>query len=293
MTRLVNITGHIVPSEQALVSAYDHGFLYGDGVYETLRTYGGVPFLLEGHLKRLRRSADMIRISWADLPVDPAEELRRALVAAGNSESLVRLALTRGSGPFGYDRTRCQKPNFLVYVEPFEPPSPQLYEEGATARIVSVRRNPTSALDPHIKSMNLLNNILAAMEAFEHGADEAFMLNLLGNVAESCSANIFIVRDGKVLTPPLSAGILDGLTRAHLLDLCRQEGIPAEETDFRGEDIHSAEECFVTSTTREVMPIARVDGRAVGQGKPGPSSLRLLDLFRASTSPADGGHASD
>ncbi len=133
----------------------------------------------------------------------------------------------------------------------------------------------------------------SAMEAFEHGADEAFMLNLPGNVAESCSANIFIVRDGKVLTPPLSAGILDGLTRAHLLDLCRQEGITAEETDFRAGDVHSAEECFVTSTTREVMPIVRVDGRVLGQGRPGPSSRRLLDLFRASTSRADGVHASD
>src|SRR5262245_5537740 len=160
LPRLVNISGHIVPAEQALVSAYDHGFLYGDGVYETLRTYDGVPFLLDRHLARLRRSAGRIRISWEELPVDPADELRKALLAAANPESLIRIVLTRGVGPFGYDPNGCGKPTLLVYVQPFEPPPDSLYGQGGKAVVVSVRRNPTIALDPYIKSSNLLNNIL-------------------------------------------------------------------------------------------------------------------------------------
>ena len=281
MSRLVNISGHIMPAEQALVSAYDHGFLYGDGVYETLRTYDGIPFLLEGHLARLRRSAARIRILWEDLPVDPAEELRKSLLAAANGESLIRIVLTRGVGPFGYDPRGCGKPTLLVYVQPFETPPPSLYESGGRAVIVSVRRNPALALDPYIKSSNLLNNILGAIEAHEKGADEGIMLNLAGQVAEGSMTNVFLARAGRVATPPLSAGILDGLTREFVLGLCRDAGIPAEERDILPEELFAADEVFITSTTREVAPITRIDGRPIGAGRPGPLTGRLRGLFHA------------
>jgi len=279
VTRLVNISGHIVPAEQALVSAYDHGFLYGDGVYETLRTYEGIPFLLDRHLARLHRSAERIWIRWEELPVDPAEELRKALLAAANTESLIRIILTRGVGPFGYDPHGCGKPTLLVYVQPFEAPPASLYEKGGRAILVSVRRNPTIALDPYIKSSNLLNNILGAMEAHEKGADEGIMLNLAGNVAEGSMTNVFIVRGQRVATPPLSAGILDGLTREFVLGICRDNGIAADEVDLRPEELAAADEAFITSTTREIAPIVQIDRRPIGAGRPGPVTGRLRALF--------------
>jgi branched-chain amino acid aminotransferase len=292
VARLVNINGHIVPAEQAHVSAYDHGFLYGDGVYETLRTYGGVPFLLDRHLARLRRSAERVRIPWDRLPVDPAEELRKALLAAGNKESLIRLAVTRGVGPFGYDPAVCPRPSYLVYVEEFTPPAERLYREGGRAIIVNVRRNPAVALDPHIKSMNLLNNILASMEAHDRGADEGIMLNLEGNIAEGSNTNVFAVRSGRVLTPPLSAGILEGLTREIVLSIGRGSEIPCGEQDLSPKDLLSSEECFLSGTTKELMPIVQVDGQAIGPGRPGPVTTRLLGLFRDAARRATLGHAS-
>jgi len=291
VSRLVNINGHIVPAEQANISAYDHGFLYGDGVYETLRTYQGVPFLLDGHLARLRRSAGLIRIDWERLPVEPSEEVRKTLLAADNEESLIRLAVSRGVGPLGYDPALCPKPSLLVYVQPFDQPPEALYQDGARALIVTVRRNPPAALNPYVKSMNLLNNILAAMEALEKGAEEGIMLNLSGNVAEGSNTNVFAVRGGRLLTPPLAAGILDGLTREHVISLCLRAGIPCEETDIRPEELLSADECFLTSTTRELVPIVLIDGRPIGSGKPGPLTKRLLALFRAAVKEATGGHA--
>lgn len=291
MAKMVNINGHVVPAEQAHVSAYDHGFLYGDGVYETLRTYEGIPFLLDRHIARLHRSAERIRIASSLIPVDPGEEIRRTLLASGNSESLIRLVLTRGVGPFGYSPDICPRPSFLVYVEDFIRPSESLYEKGVTATIASVRRNPSTALDPHIKSINLLNNILAALDAHERGVDEAILLNIAGNVAEGSNTNVFCVRGDRVLTPPLSAGLLEGLTRDYLFSVCRGAGVPCEEQDLTRGDLLSADECFITSTTREIVPVVSIDGTAIGSGVPGPMTRRLLTLFREAARREIDGHA--
>jgi branched-chain amino acid aminotransferase len=279
VARRVNINGQIFPPEEAHIAVFDHGFLYGDGVYETLRTYGGVPFLLDAHLGRLRRSASRLSIDLEKMPVDPKAELARTIRASGNAESMIRLVITRGTGPFGYSPSLCPHPNFLAFVQEFEPAPESAYRDGISMAVVSVRRNPQAALDPHIKSINLLNNILAAIEAKSRGVDEGILLNLSGRVAESSMSNIFIVSAGRVLTPPVSAGILDGLTRDFLLGVCRAAGIPAAEEDLTPEDLTRAEECFLTSTTREVLPVTTIDGRAIGSGAPGPLTRRLMTLF--------------
>ena len=279
MSRRVNINGQIFPPEEAHIPVFDHGFLYGDGVYETVRTYSGVPFLLDAHLGRLRRSASRISIDLDKLPVDPKAELIRTLRAAENAESMIRLVITRGTGPFGYSPALCPHPSFFAFVQEFEPAPKASYRDGIAMAIVSVRRNPQAALDPHIKSINLLNNIMAAIEAKALGVDEGILLNLSGHVAESSMSNIFVVCGREVVTPPLSAGLLDGLTRDLLLGVCREAGIPAAERDLLPEDLFQAAECFLTSTTREVLPVTRIDGRTIGSGTPGPVTLKLITLF--------------
>lgn len=292
LARLVDINGHIVPSEQALVSAWDHGLLYGDGVYETLRTYDGVPFLLDRHLARLRRSADRIRIPFEALPVDAAEEVSRTLLAAqGNEESLIRILVTRGPGPLGYAPELCPRPSLLVYVLEFSPPSEAVRSAGIKAALVEVRRNPKRALDPEIKSNNLLNNILAGQQAHARGAEEGILLNLDGHVAECTTSNIFAVRGGRVLTPPVSAGILEGLTREFLLETAARHAIPCAEETILPEELLGADEVFLTSTTREVMPVVRIDETVVGAGVPGPVTRRLMDLFHAAALASNASHA--
>ena len=280
MSRWVSINGQIVPGEQAFVSAWDHGLLYGDGVYETLRTYAKRPFLLERHLARLRRSAERLLLPWAALPVDPGEEVARTLHAASdNEESLVRVLVTRGVGPLGYAPDLCPRPGLLIYVLEFTPPSGAVRERGVKVAMTTVRRNPKSALDPEIKSNNLLNTILAGQQAHARGADEGVLLNVNGEVAECTTSNIFIVSGGTVQTPPVSAGILEGLSREVTLELCRKHGIPAEEKTILPAELLSADEAFLTSTTREILPIVTVDDRSVGDGRPGPVTRKLMALF--------------
>ncbi len=280
VSRWVSINGQILPGEQAFVSAWDHGLLYGDGVYETLRTYSGRAFLLDRHLARLRRSAERILLPWAALPVDPGEEIRRTLHAASdNEESLVRVVVTRGVGPLGYAPELCPKPGLLIYVLEFTPPSGEARERGVTVAMTTIRRNPKSALDPEIKSNNLLNTILAGQQAHARGADEGVLLNMAGEVAECTTSNVFIVRGGEVITPPVSAGILEGLSREVALELCRAHGVPAFEKTIQPEALFGADEAFLTSTTREILPIVRVDDRRIGDGRPGPVTRRLMTLF--------------
>jgi branched-chain amino acid aminotransferase len=275
-----SVNGNVVPAEQARVSVMDNGFTFGDAVYETLRTYGGRPFHLDRHLERLRASAG--RLGSAAPAGDGlfARRLDDLLARAGNDESYIRIILTRGEGDISYRFDRVKGPTLVMVVKPFEPPPARDYAEGIPIVIASVRRNHPRALDPAIKSNNLLNNILAVRDGQARGAAEAILLNDMGEVAEGASSNIFVVKDGAVSTPPLGAGILPGITRRLVLDLCRELGIPASEQTLSAADLFAADEVFITSTTKEAAPVRTIDGKPVGDGRPGPVHERILQAYR-------------
>ncbi len=279
---IIYLNGEYVPAEEARVSVFDRGFLYGDGIYETLRVYGGRVFKLEEHLVRLERSAQLIRM---DLPLSReafAEAIDTCLKVNDLSDALVRIGVSRGeaSEPGLNPALVAGPPTVVIAPRPFEPYPEAMYEAGIRAAVVSVRRNPTEALNPAIKSTNFLNNILAKMEALGAGADEAIMLNTDGHIAEGTTTNIFWVAGQTLCTPPLEAGVLDGVTRSVTITL-------AEDLDYqvlevlRGRSaLEEAEEVFVTSTSYEIMPVTSIDGKPVGSGRAGPMSLELLSKFR-------------
>jgi branched-chain amino acid aminotransferase len=274
-----SVNGEVRPAAEARVSVLDTGFTFGDSVYETLRTYGGRPFHLDRHLARLRSSADRLAI-----PLPAKGELERDLEAvlarAGNPESYIRLMVSRGVGDVSYHFDRVVGPTRVVIVKPYEPLPERYYTEGAAVILAAVRRNSPRALDPAIKSGNLINNILAVQEAQAAGALEPILLNEAGDVAEGASANVFIVKGGAVLTPHLRAGILAGITRELILEIGRGLGIPMREEPLRAADLLGADEAFITSTLKEVVPVRSVDGAPVGDGRPGPVTLRLLQAYR-------------
>jgi branched-chain amino acid aminotransferase len=281
MSFLASVNGVIGPAEEARVSVLDNGFTFGDSVYETLRTYRGRPYRLDLHLRRLRTSAGRLAI---DIPVDDpalARSLDALLAKAENPESYIRMIVSRGVGDISYRFERVKGPTIVLAVKPYEPPPEHEYRDGVEVSVVSVRRNHPDALDPAIKSCNLLNNVLAVREAQKKRASEAILLNQRGEVAEGASSNLFIVREGRVVTPPLSAGILPGITRQVVLELGRSLGLPSGEETVSLPDLLGADEAFLTSTIREVLPIRSVDGRAVGAGRPGPLTVRLLSALRA------------
>jgi branched-chain amino acid aminotransferase len=275
-----SVNGNVVPAEQARVSVLDNGFTFGDAVYETLRTYAGRPFHLERHLERLRASA--ARLGFAAPFGDEvfARRLDELLARSGNEESYIRIILTRGEGDISYRFDRVKGPTLVMVVKPFEPPPERDYSEGIPVAIASVRRNHPLALDPAIKSNNLLNNILAVREGQARGAAETILLNDLGEVAEGASSNVFVVKDGRAATPPLTAGILSGITRRVVLDLCRELGVPAREETLRVADLFAADEVFITSTTKEAAPVRTIDGKPVASGRPGPVHRRILQAYR-------------
>lgn len=279
---IIYLNGEYVPAEEARVSVFDRGFLYGDGIYETLRVYGGRVFKLEEHLVRLERSAQLIRM---DPPLSReafAEAIDTCLKVNDLSDALVRIGVSRGeaSEPGLDPALVAGPPTVVIAPRPFEPYPKAMYEAGIRAAVVSVRRTPTEALNPAIKSTNFLNNILAKMEALGAGADEAIMLNTDGHIAEGTTTNIFWVAGETLCTPPLEAGVLDGVTRSVTITL-------AEDLDYqflevlRGRSaLEEAEEVFVTSTSYEIMPVTSIDGKPVGSGRAGPMSLELLSKFR-------------
>jgi branched-chain amino acid aminotransferase len=276
----VSVNGEITPAAEARVSVLDNGFTFGDGVYETLRTYGGRPFHLDRHLHRLRQSADRLAIA---LPLSDAEltaRLAAVLTAGGNPESYLRIMVTRGVGDVSYKFERIQGPTVVMIVKPYEPPPPKAYDAGVPVVVSSFRRNHPRALDPAIKSCNLLNNILAMREAQAQGAVEPILLNDLGEVAEGAGSNVFVVRAGRLITPPLDAGILAGVTREVLLALARELAVPVSEEALRVPDFLAAEEAFLSSTLKEAMPIATIDGKPVGKGTEWPVTRRLLAAYR-------------
>ncbi len=275
-----SVDGLVTPAAEARVSVLDNGFTFGDAVYETLRTYGGRPFALDRHLGRLRRSAAGLGIA---LPLSDEELARRLgalLAAAGNPESYIRLMVTRGVGEVSYRFERVQGPTVVMLAKPYEPLPPERYASGVALALVAVRRNAPQALDPALKTCNLLNNVLATREAQARGAFEAVMLNERGEVAEGAGSNVFVVHEGRLLTPPLQAGILAGITREVVLELCPELGQPVSVEPLRVQDLLRADEIFVTSTLKEVVGAATLDGRPIGRGRPGPVTLRLLQAYR-------------
>ncbi len=275
-----SINGTITPAAEARVSVLDNGFTFGDSVYETLRTYGGRPFHLDRHLARLRHSATRIGVDlpWSDREF--AAHLDALLARAGNPESYIRLIVSRGVGDISYHFDRVQGPTIVMAVKPYEPLPEVQRVEGVPVVVVSVRRNSPQALDPAIKSCNLLNNILAVREAQARGAVEAILLNERGEVAEGASSNVFVVKNGIARTPPLSAGILPGITRDVILERAAAVGVTMREETLRVADLIAADEVFITSTLKEAAPVSTVDGHPVGAGRPGLITLRILRDFR-------------
>src|SRR5688572_18474450 len=280
MAFFASVNGEISPAGEARVSVLDNGFTFGDGVYETLRTYGGRPFELDRHLDRLRASAGMLGIAIPASDDALAADLDRLLQRAGNPESYIRIIVSRGVGEISYRFDRIHGPTVVMAARAYEPFADAQYRDGIPVIISSVRRNSPHALDPAMKSCNLINNILAVREAQAKKASEPLMLNERGDVAEGASANVFIVSGGGLVTPPLRDGILPGVTRALVLERARELGIEVREQSIRVGELLAADEAFITSTLKEVMPIATVDGTPIGNGKPGSVTKRLQDAYR-------------
>jgi branched-chain amino acid aminotransferase len=291
---VVNLDGDLVAPARAKVSVFDRGFLYGDSVYEVIRTYGGRPFEEEAHLARLRRSAGRIGLAPKWDSDRTAREIARTLEASRGGdapdpaaapwnvgERYVRVVMTRGAGEIGLDPALAVDPVALVVVQPLAGPPASAYREGVGAAIVGVRRAAPDAIDPSAKTGAHLPNVLAVREARAAGAHEALLLDAGGFVTEGSSSNVFAVVRGAVRTPPLAAGILEGVTRGVVLRLARAMGLAAEEAPLRAEDLEGADEVFITSTVREIVPVTRLGPRAVGAGRPGPVTRRLHGAFRA------------
>jgi branched-chain amino acid aminotransferase len=283
----VNINGAITPAEEARVSPMDHGFLYGDSVYETVRTYSRKPFLLGRHLDRLQRSLDKI---FLPLPLSrkelEAEILRTFSSVPIDGDSGARIVVSRGVGPIGLDVTKCPHPSYLIFVFELQAEavptqaSPHSNGDGISAVLSKTRRNSPRALDPAIKSGNFLNNILAFKDAQDAGAHEAFLMNAEGYLAEGTTSNVFVAKNDLVWTPN-AYGILDGITRGILFEEAAAAGIPLGETNIPPEALFSADEVFITSSIKGVVPVTRVNGRLVGTGLRGPITRRFQELYAA------------
>jgi branched-chain amino acid aminotransferase len=278
----VFVNGRIADAAAASIPVFDHGFLYGEGVYETLRTYHRIPFLFNLHQERLRRSAALLALPVPFTDDELLASIRETMAAhKGLNEAYIRVLLTRGVGELTYNPAACPDPTTVIIVKPFPEPPARTFTDGIKVALVGVRRNHPAALNPMIKSNNLINNALAMQEALRSGADEALMCNQAGDVVECSQSNFFIVKGRRVITPPLEAGLLPGITRVFVLGIAREEGLDAAEVAVSVADVHAADEAFITGTTREVTPVVQVDDRRIGDGRPGPVARRLLEAFRA------------
>ncbi|MEM7434982.1 MAG: aminotransferase class IV [Myxococcota bacterium] len=275
VTGKVSIDGEIVDSAEARVPVLDRGFLYGDSVFEVYRTYDGVPFAERAHLERLARSASRLMIPMPISLSDLSGEVRATLAAAGEGDWYVRVVVTRGTGPLTYDPTTAVSPMRVIIVVPVKPYPESQYAEGAAVILLRASRPTDDARAAGAKASNYLANLLAVHEAKERGAHEAIVLGPDGRLLEGASSNLFIVKDGVVRTPTPQPGILVGITRATVLDVCASLGVPVEETEIYPDDLHQADEAFITSSIREVMPVVRADDQAIGDGRPGPVTKRL------------------
>ncbi|MEO1615708.1 MAG: branched-chain-amino-acid transaminase [Planctomycetota bacterium] len=280
MSRQIYINGEYFASEDAKISVYDHGLLYGDGVFEGLRSYSGKVFRLHEHLVRLAESAHVISlplpISIEQLADDVKETLRKNEIQDG----YIRLIVTRGSGPLGLDPFKCSDPQIIIIADTISLYPDSYYEDGLELVTASTIRNHPAALSPRIKSLNYLNNILAKMEGLKAGCIETLMLNHKGEVAECTGDNIFLVKSGRLLTPPIEAGILEGITRNVVIELAEKAGIPVDQIPLTRHDVYVADECFLTGSAAEVIPAVKLDDRPIGGGEVGPITKQLNQAFR-------------
>jgi branched-chain amino acid aminotransferase len=273
------INGKLLDKDDAKISVYDHGLLYGDGVFEGLRSYGGKVFRLEAHLKRLWNSAKAILLEIPMSREEMARAVNETLKANGLQDGYVRLIVTRGAGSLGLDPNRTANPQVIVITDHIAVYPEELYRNGLEIITASTVRNHPAALNPRIKSLNYLNNILAKIESMQAGCMEALMLNHKGEVAECTADNIFLVRDGALLTPPTDAGVLEGITREAVMELARQSGREVREVPITRHDVYIADECFLTGTAVEVIAVVKVDSRKIGSGAPGPITHEFKERF--------------
>ncbi len=279
----IYIDGKYVSEKNAKISVFDHGLLYGDGIFEGIRAYNGRVFRLKEHIDRLFHSAKSILLK---IPMSH-KEMMRAVTATCRQNKIkdgyIRLVVTRGIGTLGLNPNRCKRPSVIIIAGKIQLYPAEYYEKGLEIITVPTVRNLHSALNPAIKSLNYLNNILAKIEANNGGCEEAVMLNSEGFVSECTGDNLFIVRNGQLFTPPLSAGALYGITRQVVIDLAKEAGMPTNEPNLTRYDLFIAEECFLTGTGAELIPVVKIDGRVIGSGKPGPVTKRLVSEYRVLT----------
>ncbi|MFM1769773.1 MAG: hypothetical protein RJA22_2302 [Verrucomicrobiota bacterium] len=279
----VFIDGKYYDEGNAKISVFDHGLLYGDGVFEGIRAYNGRVFKLREHIDRLFDSAKAILL---DLPMSHAELMKATVETCRRNklrDGYIRLVVTRGVGTLGLNPNRCKRPSVIIIAGKIQLYPPELYERGMAIVTVATTRNLTNSVNPAIKSLNYLNNILAKIEANNAGVEEAIMLNSEGFVAECTGDNLFIVKRGHLYTPPLSAGALYGITRGTVIDLAREAGIPVSEPNLTRYDVYVADECFLTGTGAEIIPVTQIDGRVIGNGKPGPITRDLVKNYKRVT----------
>ena len=283
MSLKVSINGHLFEKDEARISVYDHGLLYGDGVFEGIRVYGGSVFRHREHVERLFESARSIRLEIPFAPEEVMAQVEKTVAANGISDGYVRLVVTRGAGSLGLDIRKTSDPQVIVIADTITMYPQETYDNGMELVTASTIRNHPAALSPRVKSLNYLNNILAKIEGTDAGTVEALMLNHRGEVAECTGDNIFVVKDGTIRTPPADAGILQGITRDAVIQLAGDADLPVEEVVLTRHDIFVADECFLTGTAAEVIAVVSLDGRTIGDGKPGPITRELLDRFRKLT----------
>ena len=283
----IYLNNKFVKDEEAVISVFDHGFLYGDGVYETLRSYGPHIFMQDEHVSRLFRSAAAIGLTipmnnWGDIL---HQAMIRNEVGTDLRDAYLRITVSRGAGDIGLDPALCSSPTVVVIAKPLVPPESHLYETGVNVIVASTKRNLPDALSPQIKATNFLNNIQAKREAIAVGAFDSILLNWEQHLTESTVSNVFFVLDGKLHTPALECGLLDGITRMLVIRLAKELDIHVEEGRYTVDQLYRADECFLTNTSMEIMPVTSVDRRPVGDGKPGPLTLTLREQFLAMRGP--------
>ncbi|MFO0841041.1 MAG: branched-chain-amino-acid transaminase [Gemmataceae bacterium] len=276
----VNINGKLFDKADAKISVYDHGLLYGDGVFEGIRVYSGKVFRLHEHIERLYESARsvLLEIPWSREKM--TEEVRRTVEANKKVDGYIRLVVTRGVGNLGLDPNKCSEPQVIVIVDDISLYPQKMYDEGMEIITSSVIRAHPNTISPRVKSLNYLNNILAKIEANRAGVPEALMLNHVGEVAECTADNVFLVKHGLVRTPPANAGILEGVTRNTVIELAESAGISVQEVALTRHDVYTADELFLTGTGAEIVPVVKVDGRPIGPGKPGPITKQLRERYQ-------------
>lgn len=276
---LVYVNGSFVPKEEAKVSVFDHGFLYGDGVFEGMRAYNGRIFKCDEHIDRLFDSARAICLNSPCSKEELSGLCYEAIEKNGLTDAYLRVIISRGAGDLGLNPRLCKTPGLVIIAGTITLYPEEMYEKGMDVMTGATPRIPAEALNPKIKSLNYLNNILAKIEGLEHGMQETLMLNSQGFVAEATGDNIFVVRGGVLWTPPEEAGILLGITRQTVIDLAREKGIEVVERNMTRYDIFTADECFLTGSAAEIIPVTKLDGRVIGEGTPGPVTNGLLEDF--------------